>query len=143
MQGLLRPVCDYERCQRTLSYSLAIEILTFLNRYLQPVMETSSLCLAEQSARYPGKSEHTRTAAGHRRNCGKRIPPYSVTISQIISTVLQTMILHSSCSRTVRWKMQSVWITSSTSYRLQIWFCRIRILPLRNTRPLNCCRYPS
>ena len=43
----------------------------------------------------------------------------------------------------VRWKMQSVWITSSTLYRLQIWFCRIRIPPLRNTPRLNCCQYPS
>ena len=92
------------------------------------------------SARYP----RIRTTGCCRslRNCGKRIPPYPVTL-QTISKVLLTMILHSSCSRTVRWKMQSVWITSSTSYRLQIWFCRIRIPPLRNTRPLSCCRYPS
>ncbi len=89
-------------------------------------MAKSSLSLEKLSVPYP----RTRTTGCCRslKNCGKRIPPYPVTL-QTISKVLPTMILHSSCSRTVRWKMQSVWITSSTSYRLQIWFCRIRILP--------------
>ena len=79
----------------------------------------------------------------HVMNDGSIKSTFNPVTLQTISKVLRTMILHSFCSQTVRWKMQSVWITSSTSYRLQIWFCRIRILPLRNTRPLNCCRYPS
>ncbi len=70
----------------------------------------------------------------------KEIRLFQTTL-QIILTVLQIMILHTCSFQTEQRKILSVWITSSTSYRLRIWFCRIKILLLTNTRPLNYYRW--
>ena len=126
-QGLLDPYVIMKDVKD--AESLAIDILTFLTGIS-----------SRDGEKFPVLRKAVRTVS---QNQNHGLLQVIEELRKEDTAVSRNIADHIESSQTVRWKMQSVWITSSTSYRLQIWFCRIRILPLRNTRPLNCCRYPS
>ncbi len=95
--------------------SLAIDILNISYRYFLSGRRKIPRTSSGGPLRYPERTSGLLHVIDELRR--KKIRPFQ-EISQTISTASRTTTLHTCCFQTVRWKMQSVLITSSISFRL-------------------------